>query len=164
MKICFKCKKEKPLCEYYKHNQMADGHVNKCKDCNKLDVKKDYYRKSDSIEFIEKERKRGREKYHRLNYKNRSKELNKNKAWKNTTIYKGLHKKFKTPKGFELHHWNYNNDFLEDILVMKIKEHRQAHVNLIFDNENLIFKTLDNISLDTKEKHIEYLISKNIKF
>ena len=130
MKICFKCKEKKPLCEYYKHNQMADGHVNKCKDCNKIDVKKDYYRKSQSIEFIEKERERGREKYKRLNYHNRSKELNKNKPWKNTVIYKNLHSKFKTPKGYELHHWNYNNNFLEDIIVMKIKEHRQAHVNL----------------------------------
>lgn len=54
---------------------MADGHVNKCKVCNKIDVKKDYYRKSSDILFVEKRRLRSREKYHRLNYKNKQKEF-----------------------------------------------------------------------------------------
>lgn len=39
-KPCIKCGAIKPLCEFYPHKQMKDGHLNMCKDCSKLEAKR----------------------------------------------------------------------------------------------------------------------------
>lgn len=41
-KRCFKCGKTKSIEEFYKHPQMADGRLGKCKTCTKKDVKQRY--------------------------------------------------------------------------------------------------------------------------
>jgi hypothetical protein len=53
MKLCFKCRRLQPITEFYKHSQMGDGHLGKCKDCAKKDAKQtrwakiDHYRQYD---------------------------------------------------------------------------------------------------------------------
>lgn len=44
-KQCFVCKNIKKLTEFYKHPDMPDGTVNKCKECNKKENKENWWLK-----------------------------------------------------------------------------------------------------------------------
>jgi hypothetical protein len=55
-KRCFKCGVEKPISEFYKHPAMMDGHLNKCKNCCKQDVRQNYIKNHDYYLQYEKKR------------------------------------------------------------------------------------------------------------
>jgi len=56
MKECTKCHEVKPLDQFYKHSQMSDKVISKCKECTKKDVQANYRKNIDYYKDYEKQR------------------------------------------------------------------------------------------------------------
>lgn len=164
MKQCIKCGKEKEINEFYIHPKMGDGHLNKCKECVKQ-----YVRSRDALlrstpEGAAKEKKRGRDKYYRLyRFSKTNPELkrkimaNYKEKYPEKQMAKNASSDIKAPDGFEKHHWSYCNEHFKDVLFLTVSEHNKLHRYMIYDQERMMYRTVDGILLNTKERHLRYL-------
>lgn len=57
-KVCISCSSSQPIGNYYTHPQMADGHLNKCKQCCKEDTLTNRARNLEKVHREEREEKR----------------------------------------------------------------------------------------------------------
>lgn len=135
-KECFKCKTVKPLDEFYKHKQMADGHLNKCKTCNKKDTSE---HRSNNLEKIrEYDRNRGKLP-HRIELKNKINERWRKAHPDRSNAQQKLRRAVRTGKvkkqpcwvcgeKAEAHHPDYSNPL--DVVWLCVMHHRQTHALL----------------------------------
>ena len=165
-KECIICGELQLLSAFYKHKAMADGHLNKCKTCTKRQSKEREEVLRQDPKWVEQEKIRAREKYHRLDYKEKHKPTpeQKKKAidnYKNKYPEKQLAKN-KTQrmkpeiKGNHLHHWSYNKEHYKDVIELSVEYHNIVHRNTIYDQERMMYRTLEGVLLDSRESSLLY--------
>ena len=165
MKECFKCHRMLDLAEFYRHPQMGDGHLGKCRECTKKDVKARTDKLRMDPEWAESERVRGREKHRRLYRKSvkpyRSYADRDQRPWHERypeKVAAGSHSQhIPAPDGCHKHHWSYREEHWKDVVVLRRADHYTAHRFTIYDDERRQFRKIDGELLDTREAHIAYL-------
>ncbi len=162
-KVCFRCGVLRPLTEFYKHKEMADGHLNKCKTCTKGDSNKTFHTKKHIPEWKESERVRATDKYKRL-YRESLKPYSEKVVYDNTyeerypEKYKAKIKmQRKSIDGYHHHHWSYNDIHLEDVITLTIEDHYIVHRHIMYDPVELKYRKIDGILLDTRELHEQFI-------
>lgn len=147
---------------------MLDGHLNKCKDCTKRDSKQRGEELRKDAVWLEQEKTRHRDKYHRLNYRERHKPTQEAKRaimkaytdkYPEKRVAKIRSQHVSAPKGFHNHHWSYRIEDAKDTIQLTHQEHYRAHRYLKYDQQENRYRTAEGVLLDTKEKHLEYIKS-----
>lgn len=162
MKKCKECLQEKELSEFYP----TQG---ECKICTRKRVRARELILVKDSKWVQKERKRHREKYHRLGYKDLHKptpeqkkivmERYKKRFPEKIAAHARIGKLKPQTDGNHLHHWSYNEEHWKDLIEVSELEHNKLHRYTTYDQERKMYRTLEGVLLDTKERHIAYFES-----
>ena len=151
MKRCFCCGRILPIDSFYKHQRMSDGHLNKCKDCVKKSVRERTEKLMENPEYIERERERGREKYKRLNYRERNYELRKAKQERFVGLRTARRRFPDISKELELHHWNYNRP--KSLIALPRRLHHKLHAKIQLNIDEGVYYYMGK-KLSTIDEHL----------
>lgn len=147
-KTCFKCGLRQPIEEFYKHPQMADGHLGKCKTCTREDSEnRRRLKERTDPEWVRKEAERQREKARKVNA-----------SFPEILRARRAVRSLGRSKEYHWHHWSYHEEHKRDVFKLKPEDHRKAHRYMIYDSQQLMYRRCDTmILLDTRECHELYL-------
>jgi hypothetical protein len=156
-RVCKRCGIEKSIDEFYTRSDNNKLRDYTCKQCRKDKIHQNYLSKIEDDAYVEKERKRGREKYVRLGYNKRKTNAcsEKEKAYpslRNARRYFNV----TTSSDMELHHWNYN--VTDSVILLNRRLHHRLHTSISLDlNEGIYYR--ESEKLDSLEKHLNVIKS-----
>ena len=97
----------------------------------------------------------------------------KNNLFKSNNLYKNKYpekykakiksKRIPCQKGNQLHHWNYNIEFAKDVIELTPKDHAKIHRFIKYDKKTFMYKDLNGVLLNKKQKHLD-LINKVLNY
>lgn len=135
-KQCFKCRAVLPLSGFYKHPQMGDGLLGKCKACTKKDVAANYYARHE--QYREYDRMRQQEVYRKENkvrYRQTFYSRHPQKRKAHYAVHYAVRMGHLIPqpcekcgKKAEAHHDDYSRPL--DVRWLCLKHHREHHRSL----------------------------------
>jgi hypothetical protein len=140
VKACFKCGTTQPLDNFYAHQRMADGHLGKCKECTKADVRRnrrdklEYYQTYDRMRFQLPERRAAQ--YRSLKERNmREPQKYKARMALGNAVRDGRVKRLPCEvcghPDTEGHHKDYSKPL--DVRWLCFKHHREAHGQVVLN-------------------------------
>jgi len=131
MKICRDCGAEKPLDEYHIHNQMKDGHLNKCKECVRSRIGRHRERNIDKIRAYDRGRGNRQDKSYIKEYREKYPKKYKSHISVGNALRSGKMKKLPCEVCGEAkvvgHHDDYNYPL--SVRWMCQAHHKQWHAN-----------------------------------
>ena len=136
-KVCFACQMAKPLAEFYVHQMMADGHLNKCKACVKLYTNSRRREMPEHVRAIDNARKSSERRAYRVakhrehNLNNPAKAIARNavaNALRDCRLFRKPCEKCANPKS-EAHHPDYSKPL--DVMWLCRRCHRIEHGTLV---------------------------------
>ena len=128
MKKCFKCKLDKELIDFYPHKQMADGHLNKCRDCARKDSATQLEVNKLNPDWVAKEKERVRLKQLRMHGSKRTEIYNQVKVAILTGSLKTEPCIICGEAKAEGHHEDYNKPL--DLVWLCKRHHSDRHLHL----------------------------------
>lgn len=145
IKICPVCKLEKSIAEFSVHaKNKKDGLQYGCRDCRNK-VAQEYRQTARGKEASKKKK---------LNYMNKFPEKQRVVSkWNYFKIKNNIH----VPSGYNFHHWSYDISNFDSVTLLPSWFHRKIHMFLVYSQEDLCYKSIDGILLDTKPKHLKYI-------
>lgn len=169
MKVCNKCREEKPAVDFCRRKDSPDGYDYRCRACE-AKRRADYGSKN-----LERDRERSRLRSARLRLENPVLENEKLREWRLRNKEKSrkttADRKLIFPEisrahaaawklrrsGFHAHHWSYKDEHVLDVIYVTRTQHARLHRLMLYDQSIMQFRSKASGAVLTRRDHLDML-------